>query len=428
MNSWMTLVNFSMCTGGLMIILVALLSVLISRSTEESTRRFFINFFTMLLLYVAANFCGQISALFTRNMLITKASLFLESFASSVLLVMLTAYLLRCCGQVPTKRPLMYVVTVLWLAYVALLVYTQFTETIYYFTPQNDYHRGPYYPVLLVPPVLIILTDLIALLFKKKKLSKRQFSAFFAYLLIPMAAMLLQSLFYGLYLIVFASAVSALFFFLTMLRDQDDQAFAQREENIRQRASISALQMRPHFIYNTLMSIYSLCNLDPKKARQVTMDFTDYLRRNFTAVASADPIPFTSELEHTRAYLAVEQAQYEDGLSVAYDTPHTMFRVPPLTLQPIVENAVKHSRDPFAGTFHISIRTRKTDTGSEIIVEDDGRGCDPAVDSEGHLALNNSRQRLEIMCSGSLTIAPRDGGGTVVTVTVPNSAAREPYR
>ena len=91
-----------------------------------------------------------------------------------------------------------------------------------------------------------------------------------------------------------------------------------------------------------IMSIYSLCNQDPKRARQVIMDFTTYLRRNFTAIASEAPVPFSTELEHTRAYLAVEQAQYENSLFVDYDTPHTTFRIPPLTLQPIVENAVKH--------------------------------------------------------------------------------------
>ncbi|MDO5456577.1 MAG: histidine kinase, partial [Eubacteriales bacterium] len=70
------------------------------------------------------------------------------------------------------------------------------------------------------------------------------------------------------------------------------------------RASVMVLQMRPHFIYNTLMSIHGLCRIDPQKARQVTKDFTDYLRKNFNAVASDSPIPFSSELEHTRAYLA----------------------------------------------------------------------------------------------------------------------------
>ena len=97
-----------------------------------------------------------------------------------------------------------------------------------------------------------------------------------------------------------------------------------------------------------------------------------------------------------------------------------MFRMPPLTLQPVVENAVKHGRDPYAGPFHISIRTRKTETASEITVTDDGRGFDPGAGTEPGIALNNIRQRLELMCGGSLTITPNEGGGTVVTLLVPD--------
>ena len=177
--------------------------------------------------------------------------------------------------------------------------------------------------------------------------------------------------------------------------------------------------MRPHFICNAMMSIYYLCDQDPGKAKQVTLDFTTYLRKNFTAFASEDTIPFTDELEHTRAYLAVEQAQFEDALFVSFDTPHTMFRVPPLTLQPIVENAVKHGLKSSSDPIHISVVTRQTDDSSEIIVEDDGPGFDPVDDNEPHIALNNISQRLELMCKGKLIISDREGGGTSVRVTVP---------
>ena len=77
-----------------------------------------------------------------------------------------------------------------------------------------------------------------------------------------------------------------------------------------------------------------------------TLDFPNYLRKNFNAVASENVIPFSAELEHTRAYLAVEQAMYEDMLLVDYDTPLTHFLLPSLTLQPIVENAIKHGMNP----------------------------------------------------------------------------------
>ena len=177
--------------------------------------------------------------------------------------------------------------------------------------------------------------------------------------------------------------------------------------------------MRPHFIYNTMMSIYYLCRQNPDLAQQVTLDFTTYLRKNFTAIASDRLIPFSEELEHTRAYLAVEQAQFDGRLFVDYDTPHMDFSVPPLTLQPIVENAVKHGMDPDAEPLHIWIRTGRTASGSEITVENSGAPFEPADDGEPHIALGNIRQRLEMMCRGQMTITPREGGGTVVKVTIP---------
>jgi LytS/YehU family sensor histidine kinase len=247
--------------------------------------------------------------------------------------------------------------------------------------------------------------------------------------MLPMTVTLIIQMFLDVFPIIDLSFVlSALTMYSYILTDQIEQDRRRQKEIVRQqreianqRASIMVLQMRPHFIYNTMTSVYCLCDQDPKLARQVIMDFTTYLRKNFTAIARSEPIPFSSELEHVHAYLAVEQALYEDSLFVDYNTPHTWFRVPPLTLQPIVENSVKHGRDPYAGPFHISIRTRKTDSGSEIVVADNGRGFDTSDDSEPHIALKNIQQRLEIMCGGSLTITENDGGGTVVTVTIPDS-------
>ena len=167
-----------------------------------------------------------------------------------------------------------------------------------------------------------------------------------------------------------------------------------------------------------MTSIYYLCSQNPEKAQKVTLDFTNYLRKNFTAIVSEKTILFSEELEHAKAYLSIEQVQFEENLFVTYDTPHVNFKIPPLTLQPIVENSVKHGLDPDAEPLHILILTRKTDNGSEIIVEDDGVGFKFDGNKE-NLALQNIKKRLEIFCSGSLKISPREGGGTVVKIFVP---------
>ena len=145
--------------------------------------------------------------------------------------------------------------------------------------------------------------------------------------------------------------------FAIIFYDQIEQHFRLQREIANQRASIMVLQMRPHFIYNAMMSIYYLCSQNPQKAQQVTLDFTTYLRKNFTAIASEDTISFSDELEHTHAYLAIEQVQFGDSLIVDYDTPYENFRLPPLTLQPIVENTVKHGMDPEYAPLRIAIRT-----------------------------------------------------------------------
>jgi LytS/YehU family sensor histidine kinase len=177
--------------------------------------------------------------------------------------------------------------------------------------------------------------------------------------------------------------------------------------------------MRPHFIYNTLMSIYYLCKQDADQAQRVILNFTTYLRRNFSALAMESTISFDEEMEHTKAYLAVEQARFQEGLKVRFDTPCTAFRIPPLTLQPIAENAVKHGLDPEKEALEISISTRKTDEWIEIMVKDNGPGFKPADEDNPQIALKNIRERLDLMCKGTLTIDSGEEGGTVVTIRLP---------
>ena len=171
---------------------------------------------------------------------------------------------------------------------------------------------------------------------------------------------------------------------------QKEENLRQREELVRQRVNLAVLQMRPHLIYNTLMSIYYLCEQDPEKAQRVTLDFARYLQKNFTAVVREGTVPFSEELEHTRAYLAVEQARYAESLSVAVDTPETYFKLPPLTLQPIVENAVKHGLREDT-VLRVSVTTEARPGGFAVIVEDTGPGFAPADAVKPHTTLENIR-------------------------------------
>ena len=196
-----------------------------------------------------------------------------------------------------------------------------------------------------------------------------------------------------------------------------------REKEVELRAAkINSMiqQIRPHFIYNTLSSIYVLCQDNPKLAMQVIQDFTAYLQDNFTAISTTKPIPFHQELRHTKSYLAVEALRYGERLNVDFDTPHTAFRLPALTLQPIVENAVKHSlgTGPHT-TVHIVVRTRLAEGSSVITVEDNGPGMDLGrKDQDVHIGLQNVKERLEMTNGGTLTILSEPGAGTKVTIRI----------
>lgn len=415
MMSGINLANFAIVVSAFIISALGLLLAIFLRKTDRKNRSFFLVFFLLLVGYTASAVINELSD----TVRLSQISMFLYSLFSSLLIPAITVYLLHCAGEDWRHNPLFVVVAILWTVYFALLLVTQFTTWIYYFTPDNVYHRGPWYPLLLIPPILLMAANLIRLWRFRAALTHRQRIAFLIYFVVPLVCMLIQMFFYGLLLIVFGTALAVLFMYIFLLSDQVEQMIRQAEENASQRASINVLQMRPHFICNTMMSIYYLIAEDADKARQVTLDFTTYLRNNFTAIAKEDMIPFAEELEHTRAYLAVEKVRHENKLYVELDTPYTSFRVPPLTLQPIVENAVVHGVSPDLEPLYLSVLTHETKAGGEIIVEDTGPGFAPADDHEPHIALANIRERLKMTCGGTLEITSRETGGTRVTIRVP---------
>jgi sensor histidine kinase YesM len=272
---------------------------------------------------------------------------------------------------------------------------------------------------LLIPPVLTMLTNVVAIFVHRKDLTVKQFISFLIYILLPMICMLLQMRIYGYYLIMIGSTFSALVMFIIIQTEQADKYRLSLEENARAQSRILVLQMRPHFIYNTMTSIYYLCQENPEKAQQVILDFTTYLRKNFTALEKEGTIMFSDELEHTRAYLAVESVRFENQISFEFDTPETNFRLPPLTLQPLVENAVKYGLDAEDEPLKIKISTRKTDAFYEVLVEDNGPGFTETESDNPGVALNNIKKRLAMTCRGRLNIESSNQSGTRVKILIP---------
>ena len=410
---------FLLCGGAFMLALLGIFVTIVMPGIDDRTRHFFTPFFSILLLYVILCIADLLTYYDPDMAQAQRIISYFESLLYSLIMPLLTIYLLRNCGEKLRESKLFRFVFVLWIMSFTMLQTTLFTNLFYYITDDNKFVRGDLYTLMCAPSVLTIVVTLRGLILRRNKFNRRHFFSFLACLL-PLTIVSVLHIYISVFpLLGVCLTLTILLMFMINLLDLIEYYMRQQAEISRQRANIAILQMRPHFIYNTMTSIYYLCDQDPEKAKQVTLDFTTYLRKNFTAIASEDTIPFSEELEHTRAYLAVEMAQFEDILSVDYDTPHTHFRLPSLTLQQIVENAVKYGCDPDSEPLHIVIRTRATDLGSEITVEDNGPGYEDADDNKPHIALANIKERLELMCGGTMSISKRERGGTVVRIIIP---------
>lgn len=421
MVSIFELVEYCAVSAMFVLMLMALGIAVTMPALDRWSKRFFIVSLSLLMLCVIVCFIDGIIYRNPNFIILEKIVVYFEALLVSVLMPLPTILLLHYCGESVKSSKLFHTVILLWFICFFALSIGQFTNWFYVVTPNNEFIRTPLLPLLMLPLVLGMFVNIAGLIRRRKKLSTRYLVAFLIYLL-PFTVFLTVHAFIDIAPFLFSGVgICAFSMCYFIVSDQIIHNFHQQREIANQRASVMVLQMRPHFIYNTMMSIYYLCKQDADKAQQVTLDFTTYLRKNFTAVASEEAVPFKDELEHTKAYLAVEQAQHEDMLCVDYDTPHIDFKVPPLTLQPLVENAVKHSLDPNGEALHIYVKTRLTDSGNEIIVENNGLDYQPSTDNEPHTALANIQQRLNMMCKGTLKITPREGGGTVVKVTIPNT-------
>ena len=186
------------------------------------------------------------------------------------------------------------------------------------------------------------------------------------------------------------------------------------------RVSTMISQIRPHFIYNTLGSIEQLCEINPSKAGELVHNFAKYLRGNFGELDNPKPILMSQEMEHVHHYINIENVRFPD-MSFSFEMNSNDFLIPALTIQPIVENAIKHGLMKLQKGGTVRIVSYETETHYCVLVEDNGVGFDASVlvDERKHVGIRNIRGRLKAMVNGSLEIESTIGVGTKVLIKIP---------
>jgi two-component system sensor histidine kinase ChiS len=199
---------------------------------------------------------------------------------------------------------------------------------------------------------------------------------------------------------------------------------------IRSEMAFLQAQIKPHFLYNAMNTIISICHTEPERAAELLMDLSFYLRSSFDFQNREQVVSLEKELELVQAYAAIEQARFGDRLRVIFDIDEPLKGfIPPLSIQPIVENAVRHGvmQKTAGGTIVLSVRKR----GAKLIVSisDDGVGMkqrEPSSFLQSHdqrkrtgVGLINIHRRLMSSYGAGLSISSKSEEGTTITFEVP---------
>lgn len=206
------------------------------------------------------------------------------------------------------------------------------------------------------------------------------------------------------------------------------EAEMRKQEVQREKMRTLQAQIKPHFLYNTLSTIGYYCRHQPEQAYALINDLSIYLQGSFKL--HNEQIPLEHELELVQAYLGIESARMEDRLKVefAITGDFSRCRLPPFTIQPLVENAVRHGLAPQPEGGVLKVIAREEEDCYYLAVSDNGVGIAKEKqvvllsprdkDSNGGIGLANVHERLVTLCGSGLNIDSRVKGGTTVSFTI----------
>ncbi len=408
--------NMTVCIMGILILFVHMTN-LILKANKRVDEKWLLAFmaFTIFHFVVYLSFC-IIKIYYTSDPFIM-ASYTTFYIMNNIEVVLLSMYTLYYIVMPHNKKKHALIISIfLFIIFVVLDIVNLFTG-IFFYSENGEYMRSKTM-ILSQGYQFIAFSTVLLVTFINNSIKIREKIAFAIYCVLPLISILIQNVLKG-YAIAYATiiiSVEILFFFVNV---QKNIELAEQQEKTKDaQIKIMLSQIQPHFIYNSLSSISTLIDIDPEKAQRSLDDFTEYLRMNLSSITKDKSIPFKEELKHIETYVALEKLRFNDRIHIVYDLGVIDFKVPTLTIQPLVENAIKHGilKKIEGGT--VTLTTYETDTCYVVEIKDDGIGFDISeIDfDEGHFGLKNISYRISKTCDGDLSISSKVNVGTKITV------------
>ena len=410
--------NITVCILGILIFLVHIINFIFKRNKRKDEKALF-----LFIAFTAFHFA--IYLLYTFIHIKYTSDNFVKSFyklfyiMNNLEVFFLFLYMLTYVRLKKDTKRILLIANLLLFSLMIIMDFLNIFTGIFFHAEDGVYIRSK---TMIISQVyqFIMLTIVFFITIFNNKLNKREKAAFGIYCILPLVAILVQNRFKG-YAIAYASiiiAVEILFFFINV--EKNIELAREEEKNREAQIKLMLSQIQPHFIYNSLSSISTLIDINPARAQKALDDFTDYLRMNLASITETKLISFENELKHIKTYVELEKIRFGDRVNVIYDIGTTDFNVSPLSIQPIVENAIKHGilKKIDGGTVHI--KTYENDTAYCIEVEDNGVGFnikDLNYFNNKHFGINNIKYRID-KSNGKFEIDSVINEGTKVKVTI----------
>ncbi|MGN0182344.1 MAG: sensor histidine kinase [Candidatus Ornithomonoglobus sp.] len=411
------------------------LFLLIGAATDTERRKEFMKSFILLLISNIVMQLGEAGIWLFDGSLDKAGLLYLSAELSLIFSYVLVACYVRCLTffireKTQISSVFVNIITGICAVFILLLLIALPYGWFFSFDGEGHIVYGSLYGLVRLFDVIFAVSEMAVVLRFHKVLTVRGTAFLLSFSVLPlMISVAVQFLWYPAP--EYVSITLSLIMIYILFHGETTRQLAEREVQLAgSRIDVMLSQIQPHFLHNTINVIRDLCYENPEQAYDALNDFSVYLRGNIDALSKRTLVHFSSELTHIRAYLKIEKLRFGDRLRVVYDIGAEDFFLPSLTVQPIVENAVKHgiSEKEDGGT--LTLRTRCEEDSVLIEITDDGVGFDDeniisGDDRRLHIGIENVRSRLRMMAGGTLTIKSAPGLGTEVVIRLKKN--REAY-
>lgn len=412
--------NTTMDIIGAILILILIISIYMHN--EKKQNEMLLMSMQMFLIAIVADAGTWTFLGMSGDSVIFELSLLLDYIFMQITLALIHMYIIRSLEN--------RVIFPKWAEFLALVVSTvmgllwilsKWNGMFYTITEEYGYVHSKYFIWAQIPSAIVIFLDMIIILYNRKKLAKEEMLTWSSYMVFGIFSLVIESV-----VNIPALYVAISFIFLILYLEinlQKNLIIAKQEaELVESRSKIALSQIKPHFIYNCLAVIQVLVKKNPDIAVESIQRFANFLRGTMDAIDKTELVTFEEEMYTINNYLYLEKLRMDSKLSVVKNFDVNDFRVPALTIQPIVENAIKHGlREKIEGGT-VWINTFETENDYIIKISDDGVGFDYEElnnDGKSHIGMKNVDERLKRMCGGHLTMESKPGEGCVATIFIP---------